>query len=81
MKDLLGLLQKATEMTDNPRRCQETFMEILLEELKKMKGGDLARYLSCEISYDDCKSKEYKVTLALPITLFDEYYPFEGNIK
>ena len=46
-----------------------------------MKGTDIVKYLSCELIYEDGKAEEYKVVLTLPVDLFDEFYPFESNIK
>ncbi len=81
MKDLMGLSRKASDITKNTEAYRELFADLFLEEMKKMKGTDLAKYLSCELSYENGKAEEYKVILTLPVELFDEFYPFESNIK
>lgn len=63
MKDIMQMSYEAFQTARTPLEHQVLFTEMLFDELGKMKGADIASYLSCTF---DVIRREYKVVLSFP---------------
>lgn len=70
MKDLMAMSYDAHKMAANEAERHMLFAEMFLEEIKKMKGADIAPHLS--VVFDKTRA-EYKVTLAFPVNFSIDY--------
>lgn len=78
MKDLMAMSYDAYKMAVNEIEGHVLFAEMFLEEIKKMKGADIAPHLS--VVFDKVRA-EYKVTLTFPVSFFDKLYSSECDIE
>ena len=78
IRDIFEIANYARQVSEsNPIIYQELFCEMLMQELVKMKGKDIAPHLSCSF---DVLPRKYKIELVIPVS-FCESNPAEGNIE
>lgn len=77
MKDIMQISYETRQIARTPLEHQTLFAEMLLAELGKMKGTDIAPHLSCTF---DVIRREYKVVLSFPARL-NEVDSVKGDVK
>ena len=68
---------EAYKTTENKKEQQKIFAKMVLEEIKKMQGAELAPHLACIF---DADKLEYRIILTFPIS-FTDIDTFRSNIK
>lgn len=77
MKDLIEMAYEATKISKSKKKQSEIFAELFMEELKKIKGAELAPHLHCVF---DIIKQEYVVTLTFPVSL-DKFQSCKSNVE